>query len=231
MSNFQENIENKIELETKQIYRMIQSEFRQLESLLNLHSLIKPVHPLPSFRGWTIRADSAVIIYSLIKERGVKKILELGSGASSLIMAYALQDLGQGNIVSLEHDKKYIQESRSMIDKHGLDRYCTVHYSPLVETRVEDIVYKFYSTDHQHLDDLFDMILVDGPPAPTNPMARFPALPVFYEKLRKGGLVILDDARRKDEKMAVKKWLSTYTELKNLSVPETEKGISVLVKN
>jgi hypothetical protein len=43
-------------------------------------------------------------------------------------------------------------------------------------------------------------------------------------------VIILDDGNRQDEKIAVEKWLQKFEALKSLPQPQTEKGVSVLMK-
>ncbi len=213
----------------QQIRQLLLNEYRQIESLMNLHSLIQLSNPLPPLRVWVASPDLAVLIYSLIIDRKVQNVLELGSGASSLIIGYALQQLGRGKVVSLEHDQKYVSSSVDLVKKHQLNDYCKVEYAPLVQTNINDKNYKFYSLDSLKDGEKFDMLVIDGPPGSSNPMARFPAIPLLYERLSSQALVVLDDASRRDEKLAVKEWLQNYN-LETLTTPQTEKGVAVILK-
>ena len=57
-----------------------------------------------------------------------KRVLELGSGLSTLIMAYAFEAAGAGMIVtSLEDHAGYAeQNAQSMLREHGLEDYASV---------------------------------------------------------------------------------------------------------
>jgi len=74
------------------------------------------------------------------------------------------------------------------------------------------------------------MLVVDGPPTDTCHLARFPAVPFFYEKLSQTGIVLLDDAARVDEAEAVNRWTKGYPDLKPVPYLVAEKGVAVLRK-
>lgn len=220
----------KNQVKVPQVRQLLLNEYWQMEALMNLHSLIQLSHPLPPLRQWAASPDLAVFIYSMILEKRPQNIIEFGSGSSSLIIGYALQKLGIGQVISLDHDHKYSQLSANLVRNHRLEEYCQIHHAPLVETQVENNSYKFYSLDK--IEDIAkaDMLIIDGPPSSTNPLARFPAVPLLYDKLSDGCVIILDDGNRQDEKIAVEKWLQKFEGLKSLPKPQTEKGVSVLIK-
>ena len=66
-------------------------------------------------------------------------------------------------------------------------------------------------------EDDVDCVIVDGPPFYTL-RGREACLYQIYDKLRVGGLVILDDFRRSSEKKIVNNWLSVYPESFTLDV-------------
>ncbi|MDT9232850.1 MAG: class I SAM-dependent methyltransferase [Limnospira sp. PMC 737.11] len=218
-------------LTTQQVRKIVLNEYKQIEALLNLHSLLPLVYPLPPLRGWAISPDFAIALYSLILERKIKNVLELGSGSSSLVIGYALQKLGRGKLISLEHDQNYTTASQDLVCNHKLEQYCQINYAPLQRTEVNGQNYKFYSLDClKQINIKFDLLIIDGPPSHTNPLARFPAVPLLYDYLSDEAIICLDDSDRKDEKLAVQKWLQEYKDLKLMTPPTSEKGISVLKK-
>ncbi len=58
------------------------------------------------------------------------------------------------------------------------------------------------------IDDLIDLLLVDGPPAYVAGMglARYPALPVMLDRLAPGATLVLDDAERPGEQEVLRRW-------------------------
>jgi len=72
-----------------------------------------------------------------------------------------------------------------------------------------------------------DMIVIDGPPETTGPLARYPAGVLLFPKLAQKACVFLDDADRPAEREAVSLWLHRYPELTHTQVP-CEKGLAIL---
>lgn len=46
----------------------------------------------------------------MIADERPELIVDTGSGVSTLVAAYALQKLGRGKVVALEHDRAYANE-------------------------------------------------------------------------------------------------------------------------
>ncbi|MGI9528709.1 MAG: hypothetical protein ACR2NG_03285 [Acidimicrobiia bacterium] len=66
-------------------------------------------------------------------------------------------------------------------------------------------------------------MIVDGPPGTTGPLARYPAVPILFDRLSPSALIFLDDAYREDEQESVRRWLDETGGI-SLPVPELEKG-------
>ena len=71
------------------------------------------------------------------------------------------------------------------------------------------------------------MLVIDGPPETTGPLARYPAGPLLFPRLKPGASIFIDDAHRHDEKEAVARWLRERPDLTCTWVP-SEKGCAVL---
>jgi len=207
-------------------YRLQQS-YQQIESLIYLFSTLKFRHPLPPMRGWAISPEFANILISLIRERKPRLVLEMGSGVSTLVTAYCLQEIGAGAVVSLDHDELFAAISAADIVKHQLQGTATIIYAPIKEVAIGDKKWLWY--DMKRLQNLepIDMLIIDGPPGSIQRLARYPALPILFHLLSDDAIVILDDAFRKDEREIVKLWLK---ELGGFSLEEieTEKGAAIL---
>ena len=70
-----------------------------------------------------------------------------------------------------------------------------------------------------------DMLLVDGPPGMTGPLARYPALPVFYEYLNNDAVIFLDDGVREDENKIMQRWLQEFPDLSSEVLDSEKKTI------
>lgn len=205
--------------------------YKQIEALINLHSVLKPNSFLPPLRGWAISPDIANFLYSTVLDQGFKQIIELGGGSSTLIFAYALARLGGGRIVSIDHDPVYCQATQKLINRHGLGEYCQIIHAPLMGYSINGTEYKFYDLSTLGQSEYFDLLFVDGPPGHTGPLARLPALPLLMDKLNNNAIIVLDDANRADERAVVSHWLNAFPELNLLQSPDVEKGALTLARS
>jgi predicted O-methyltransferase YrrM len=204
-----------------------QKSYRQVESLFYLFSTLKVRHPFPPMRGSAVSPDFANIIISCVKERKPKLVVEAGSGVSTLITAYCLQEIGNGAVVSLDHDKKFAAISAANIAKHELQDVANIIYAPLREVVIQSKTWLWYDT--QHLQDLgpIDLLIIDGPPGTTQRLARFPALPILNHLLSDDAIILLDDAFRPDEREIVRLWLKEFGGF-SLEEIDVEKGAVIL---
>lgn len=200
------------------------AQFKQLEALSSLHfSLANARPPLPDTRGWAASPDFLKEVATLIYREKPGLILEVGSGVSTVISGYCLQQVGQGKIISLDHEKEYADKTDAYLRVHGLKDRCQVRYAPLAECAPNGWSGKWY--DVTELDGIegIDMVIVDGPPGPMQSLSRYPALPLLFEKLSDDALIIMDDGNREDEKKIVARWVEEYPALSVEYMP-FEKG-------
>jgi len=170
--------------------------------------------PLPVGGGWALTGDSAAILAREALVRAPSTIVELGSGASTLIIGQILKAQGHGRLLSIDHDANWARETRRNIEFLDLQKVVTVIVAPLKPMQVEAQEAVWYDIPTHAFRDLgpIDLLLVDGPPqslADTRP-ARYPALPLLFERLGPDALVFVDDAKRPSETAMVDEWLRSY---------------------
>ncbi len=184
---------------------------RQIESLFSLFSVLKPKSPLPRMTGCAIYPDFGALLIATLKKRKPRLIVEAGSGVSSILIAYCLKEIGGGRLVSLEHDKVYADKSSESLEDHDLQDVAEVRHAPLKEVRIKDEPWLWY--DPEQTKDLggIDMLVIDGPPRYVRALARYPALPLLFHSLNKDGIVLLDDAKRADEKAIIDLWAREFS--------------------
>lgn len=155
--------------------------------------------------------------------------METGSGVSTLIAGYSLQKNGHGRMISLEHDKYYLNETAKSVEHHQLGNCVQVVYAPLTDLNLQGQKYSWY--DRSVLNTIkpasIGILLVDGPPGNTQRLARYPALPVLVKYLKDDALVIVDDADRDDEREMIHRWRQEFRCLKVNYIP-SEKGVAVM---
>lgn len=212
---------------TMRVRRGRAEDRRQEKARLELHALIRPVAPLPTMRDWAISPDLAVILCRLIEEQRPLSVLEAGSGVSSLILGYALKRQGYGQAVALEHLASYAATTRQEIARHGLRPWVQVRQAALTRTTIDGVEWSWY--DPSAVSDLraVDLVLVDGPPAGQDPLARYPLMPLIEQRLAPRVVIVLDDVRRAGEQRIVELWCARYPEFTVENVP-TEKGTAIM---
>lgn len=179
---------------------------RQMEALLAIYSAIQPAFPLPHTRGWAASPDLLKKIMETIFLEKPQLVVELGGGASSIIIAYCLKQIGAGRLVTLDHDHKYAELCRRQIAAHGLDDIATIILAPLKKRDINGQTWLWYDCDGMQIDKPIDLLVVDGPPVATQSMARYPALPLLLPKLSPSVTIIMDDGVRDDEKQVIERW-------------------------
>ncbi|MAS34346.1 MAG: hypothetical protein CL610_10085 [Anaerolineaceae bacterium] len=216
------------------IYHKLQVEqvqhYWQTEALFSLYSSLKIEHPLPPMRLWAASPDFVILAVSLIREHQPAIVLEVGSGVSTIVSAYALKENGSGQLISLEHEENFSQVTAANLATHQLDGIASVRYAPLKPLAISGQTQPWYDT--AAIDSLpgpINLLVVDGPPSGTATQARYPALPMLFDQLAPGAYVLVDDFMRDDEYTMVNRWLDDY----NLKVVRTfanEKGAAILQK-
>jgi predicted O-methyltransferase YrrM len=207
-----------------------QQDYRQLESFLSLLFTLQPRLPLPHTRGWATSPDFLTKITEVIFVEQPRLVLEASSGVSTLVIAYALQQVGQGKVVTLEHDAHYARMSQSLIAFHGLEERATIVHAPLKSFEHKEQKWLWYNIDGVEIEQPIDLLVIDGPPGDIQPLARYPALPLLYRHLNHQATILLDDGHREDEKQAVALWEQEFRQLSSEFL-EMEKGIYVIRKN
>ncbi|GGK89624.1 O-methyltransferase [Mangrovihabitans endophyticus] len=178
----------------------------EVEALFQLFAQVTPRAPMPSSGNFALSPVDMLAVLHLIRTRRPRLVLELGSGASTVWMAYALEAVG-GRLVSLDHDAEYARRTRAALAEHSLGAIAQVREAPLTPVTVDGRSYSWYDT--AELGDLtgVELLLIDGPPAATGPDARYPAMHVVSDLLAPSATVVVDDADRNDEQAAVRRWV------------------------
>ncbi len=205
--------------------REVSECFRQLESLQSLYWDLRPERALPPTRGWAGSPDFLREVAGHLFAARPTVVVECSSGASTVVAARCLQILGGGHVYSLEHAPEYASATRRLLASHGLSAWATVIDAPLVATTTDAGSQPWYDLANLPAGPI-DVLVIDGPPADTAPLARYPAGPLLFPRLREGGAVFLDDADRPDEQEIVARWQRSFPGL-DLRRRPSEKGLAV----
>ncbi|GIF18587.1 putative O-methyltransferase YrrM [Actinoplanes tereljensis] len=188
--------------------RLLRAQTGEVEALVQLFQGFSPRAPMPSSGGFALNPTDLLDLLHLIHTRQPRLVLELGSGTSTVWIAYALERAG-GRLVSLDHDPGYAEKTRIALAAHGLAEVAEVRDAPLRPVVVDGRTFPWY--DVESVADLreVDLLLIDGPPEKTGKDARYPAMRVLEDRLADTATVIFDDAHRQDEAEALRKWVET----------------------
>lgn len=170
-------------------------------------SKLQPVDSLPKLKlpadnGWSLPEDFYGYLAALIRKHRPKMIVECGSGPSTAFLA-AMQREHSGRVVAVEHLPEFAQRTQRILDDNGLK--ADLRLCPL--DQVES--WQWYAL--QDIPEKIGMLLVDGPPAASGHLARYPALPILNKHLIKGAPIVLDDVSRPDEIETVRRWQDEYS--------------------
>ncbi|MBC6458769.1 class I SAM-dependent methyltransferase [Actinomadura sp. HBU206391] len=206
-------LERDVSRTLKSVTSAADATYARLEAYADLRGWLQPRAPMPALRGWAISPDVLHLAAEIIWRKRPKVIVECGSGSSSVWLGYVVERLGGGRVIALEHDERYLQVSRDLVRAHGMEDVVEIRHAPLEAWRDGDEEYSWYAMSA--IEDLHDIgvLLVDGPPGPTGPQARYPALPVLLSRCSEDVTVVLDDADRQDERALSDRWLAAYPEL------------------
>lgn len=190
---------------------------RELEALHQLRTMLDVVEATPVLDGWAMDPLAVLGLVQLVMERKPARIVELGSGASTLWLALALRKLGQGHLVSFDHLEAFGNRTRRQLALHGVAAQAEVRVVKLVPVDHEGHALPWYDLgDGQGLEAI-DLLIVDGPPGSVGPGARFPAMPAFASRLSDGARIVVDDANRADEIDMMRRWCELYPQLQERS--------------
>lgn len=201
--------------------------FSQLQALKTLEKTLD-IDYLPPLRGWAGSPDFLLTVAETALNQKPDTILECSSGVSTVVLARCLQINNYGHVFSLEHDKTYAEKTAHLLEQYGLEEWATILYAPLTPSE-DDTAWYDEQAIPQEVNDI-SLLVVDGPPAHTGPLARLPAVPRLLDRLDSEAIIILDDAARDDEKEIVEKWINLEPSFHKTYLHH-EKGCVVLERN
>lgn len=218
------------------LHRMRQQEatryLEHVQALHSLYALLPPLRaPMPPLTGWAASPQLAATLVATIHQERPAHVLELGSGASTLAMAYALEQTGAGHVLAIDHDRAYARRTTELLVAHDLQERAEVVHVPLADVPFDGQTRPWYDVDM--IEDTLarenaspDLLAIDGPPHETCAQARYPAVPLLHDYLSPAAVVVLDDALREDEQKALKRWQKAFD--LELEMRASPKGVALL---
>jgi predicted O-methyltransferase YrrM len=173
---------------------------RKADKTALLDRLGLPEDALPHLGSW--KADTGLLhrIVDTVLAHKPGTVVELGAGASTLVVAKAMQLAGGGRLVSFDQHGDFVGAVRNWLADHDLT--ADVRHAPIIahNGRWSGLWY-----DLVGVPDQIDLLLIDGPPWALGPTIREGAERLF-SRVPVGGIVMLDDAARPGERLVAKHW-------------------------
>lgn len=211
----------------KEVLRSVDKVYEQIDALISVRSELEINRSLPMARGWAASPDLLREIIEVIRTQSPQQVVEAGSGLSTIVVAQSLKKFGTGQTVALENGEEFAEEARKNMRHHDVEKFASVIHAPLRKFDINGEEYQWYDIGRiKGVEQKIDLLIVDGPPALEDPYARYPAVPLLWERLSSEAIILIDDGDREGEKKIVEKWCDEYdleSEYINL-----EKGLYML---
>lgn len=185
-------------------------DYQQLTRTVGIDTVATPVTG-----GWSATPGLLVALCGEILDSGrAGRILDLGSGLTSLWAALSLKKLGSGSCISVDHISHFADQTAALAAEAGASDYVDIHCAelkPWSATAVPDCLdssqlpTEYYDLSGISLGAL-DIVVVDGPPGASGVLSRYPALPVVADHLADGALILVDDTIRAEERLMIQAW-------------------------
>lgn len=190
----------------RRLRSMVRRQERHVWETHNVFRVLEGGAPLPLPGGWAASTDLLGELIRAIAARRPQRLVELGSGVSTLVIAAALRNNGAGRLISVDAEEAYAAQTREQLQRQDLGDWVELRIAALTEMKCEGIARPWYDT--RMLSDLtdVDLLLIDGPPTARRADMRYPSLPFFWSRLAPGAIVLLDDAARPAERAMAAAW-------------------------
>jgi predicted O-methyltransferase YrrM len=176
---------------------------------LHAWQILRPLLDAGGYLPWStgaMRPAGLVVLCNEIMHRARTRVVECGSGVSTIVLARLLRQRGAGTLVAVEHDPAWATLVGDLLHREALDDIARVTHAPLQGDP------PWYAATALHaLPTQVDLLVVDGPPAhaPGEQHRRAPALAFFDPRLMPGATVVLDDLQRPGERDVLTRWEAT----------------------
>ena len=168
---------------------------------------------LPHLGSW--KADTYFLwrIVEAIEKLRPQEVVELGCGASTLVLAKALELNGGGHLTSYDQHADFVEATGRWLATHGLT--ASMRHGPIVEdpSHWSHSWYELAAVPAE-----IDLLVIDGPPWTLNPFVRGRA-ELLFERIRPGGIVLLDDAARPGERVVAARWRREWSNFRFTLLP------------
>lgn len=200
-------VQESVEALRREQQRLHRHSRAQLEASANLFHTLSPRAGVPGMGGWAASPDVLRFLVNEVLQNRPGRVLECGSGVSTLFLALAIGEFDlPSRVIALEHDAQFAEQAMRALELHGVAHLAEVRVAPLVP--VTGLGHATHWYDPAALEGISDvgLLFVDGPPGDTGPLARWAAVPLVQDRLSDQCTIVLDDLVRADEKDVAARW-------------------------
>jgi predicted O-methyltransferase YrrM len=180
---------------------------RKSDKYALLDDLALPHDALPNLGSWKADCFFLAQIIATIDEIRPRTVVELGCGATSLIIAKTLERSGGGRLVGYDQHADFVEATGRWLAQHDLR--ADLRHAP-IQASSGDWASCWYDLDD--VPDRIDLLVIDGPPWTLNPFVRGEA-EVLFDRVSPGGRILLDDAARPGERMVARRWRRRWPDI------------------
>lgn len=213
----------------KMMRDMIWIAMNYIRSSITIQNILQD--PYISFGGWCIGPDNALILVETILYKKPDLVVELGAGASTILIATALEKNGAGKLISFEENETHHSYVQSIIKEKNLSNWVDLVIAPL--KNISDIADSKTPASLWYDGEIIrkvlgnqkiDVLFVDGPSTTNSRYIRRSTLPMLSSYLAHRGIVLFDDGDRRGELEIIHEYKKTYAHY-NFEHILTEKGL------
>jgi predicted O-methyltransferase YrrM len=169
-----------------------------------LRDLALPVDALPNLGSWKADVGFLRLIADHIREQRPEQVVELGAGATTLVAAQALKLNGDGRLTTFEQHAGFAEATQAWLGENGLA--ADIVHAPLAPSP-GGWPGSWYALSE--VPEKIDMLIIDGPPWSVHPYVRG-AAETLFNRIGRGGTILLDDAARPGERVVARRWRARW---------------------
>lgn len=155
---------------------------------------------LPHLGSWKADTRFLTHIVDAIEELRPATVVELGCGATSLVIAKALSKFGGGRLISYDQHQEFVAATANWLTSQGVA--ADLRHAPLGPPPGDWPGLWYQLSD---LPSDIGLLVIDGPPWALHPLVRGAAESIF-PRLAGGAMILLDDAARPGERIVARRW-------------------------
>lgn len=180
---------------------------RKADKAALLHRLDLPGDALPHLGSWKADTRFLTHIVDAIEMLRPATVVELGCGASSLVIAKALAMHGSGRLISYDQHQDFVAATGQWLASQGAT--ADLRHAPLGPPPGDWPGLWYQLAD---LPTDIGLLVIDGPPWALHPLVRGAAESLF-PRLAPGAMILLDDAARIGERLVAKRWRARWPDI------------------